>query len=57
MNPAFFQQVESILAQERLDAYRQDGAVPDITMARYLWNMALSEGRSLVNRSKLPARY
>lgn len=27
MNPAFFQQVETALAPERLDAYRQDGAV------------------------------
>ncbi len=43
MNPAFFQQVESILAPERLDAYRADGAVPSVAMARYLWNMALCE--------------
>jgi len=32
MNPVFFQQVESILAPERLDAYRQDGAAPAITI-------------------------
>lgn len=43
MNPAFFQSVESILAPERLDAYRQDGAAPAVTFARYLWNMALCE--------------
>jgi hypothetical protein len=43
MNPAFFQQVESILAPERLDAYRRDGVSPGITLARYLWNMALCE--------------
>src|ERR1043166_4061074 len=43
MNLAFFQQVESILATERLDAYRQDGAVPAIALSRYLWNMALCE--------------
>ena len=35
--------MESILSPERLDAYRQDGAGPEITLARYLWNMALSE--------------
>jgi hypothetical protein len=43
MNPAFFQQVETILASERLDAYRQDGVPPATTLARYLWNMALCE--------------
>lgn len=43
MNPAFFQKVESILAPERLAAYRQDGAAPAVTFARYLWNMALCE--------------
>lgn len=43
MNPSFFQQVETILAPERLDAYRQDGVTPAITLARYLWNMALCE--------------
>jgi hypothetical protein len=43
MNPAIFQQVEAILAPERLDAYRQDGAVPATTLARYLLNMALCE--------------
>ncbi|MBI1783617.1 hypothetical protein HYR69_00605 [Candidatus Sumerlaeota bacterium] len=43
MNPTFFQQIESNLAQERLDAYRKDGATPAITLARYLWNMALCE--------------
>ena len=43
MNPAFFQQVESMLAPERLDAYRQDGAATATTLARYLLNMALCE--------------
>ena len=43
MNHDFFQQVESILDPERLDAYRQDGVPPVTTLARYLWNMALCE--------------
>lgn len=43
MNPAFSQQVESILHTERLDAYRQDGADHTLTLARYMLNMALSE--------------
>jgi len=43
MNPAFFQQVETALAAERLDAYRQDGVSPVIALARYLLNMALCE--------------
>ena len=43
MNPVFFQQVEAILATERIDAYRQDGVPPATTLARYLWNMALCE--------------
>jgi hypothetical protein len=43
MNLAFFQQIETILASERLDAYRQDGVPPATTLARYLWNMALCE--------------
>ena len=43
MNPAFFQQIETILAPERLGAYRQDGATPATTLARYLLNMALCE--------------
>ncbi len=43
MNPAFFQQVEAILATERLDAYRRDGVPPATALARYLWNMALCE--------------
>ncbi len=43
MNPAFFQQIETILATERLDAYRQDGVTQVVTLARYLWNMALCE--------------
>ena len=43
MNNAFFQSVESVLAPERLDAYRQDGVPPVTTLARYLLNMALCE--------------
>ena len=43
MNPNIFQQLEGILAPERLDAYRQDGVSPATTLARYLWNMALCE--------------
>lgn len=33
MNPAFFQQVETIVAPERLGAYRQDGATPATTLS------------------------
>jgi hypothetical protein len=43
MNPGFFQQIETALAPERLDAYRQDGAAPVVALARYLLNMALCE--------------
>jgi hypothetical protein len=44
MNQDFFKKVEAVLAVERLDAYRQmDSAAPDVTLARYLWNMALCE--------------
>jgi hypothetical protein len=43
MNPAFFQKIEAILHTERIDAYRQDGADPKLTLARYMLNMALSE--------------
>lgn len=43
MNPIFFKQIAQALATERLDAYRQDGVEPAVTMARYLWNMALCE--------------
>jgi len=43
MNHNFFQQIEAILAPERLDAYRQDAVPPATTLARYLWNMALCE--------------
>ena len=39
MNPAFFQQMETILAPERLDAYRPDEAAPAHTLARYPLNM------------------
>ena len=43
MNPAFFHQIETIIHTERIDAYRQDGAAHDVTLARYMLNMALSE--------------
>jgi hypothetical protein len=43
MNDQFFKQVEAVLAVERLEAYRQDGAGTLDTLARYLWNMALCE--------------
>jgi hypothetical protein len=43
MNPTFFQHVESILHTDRLDAYRQDGSAPMLTLARYLLNVTLSE--------------
>ena len=43
MNSHFLERVTEALAAERLDAYRQDGAEPAIALARYLWNMALSE--------------
>ena len=33
MDPAFFQQVETILAPARLGAYRRDGATPATTLA------------------------
>ena len=32
MNPAFFQQVETALAPERLDAYHQDAATPVVAL-------------------------
>jgi hypothetical protein len=43
MNAAFFSQVESGLAPERLEVYRQDGVSQVIALARYLYNMALCE--------------
>lgn len=43
MNNEYFERLETVLAVERLDAFRQDGAVPLITLSRYLWNMALCE--------------
>ena len=43
MNSAFFHRIESILHTERMDAYRHDGAAHDLTLARYMLNMALSE--------------
>ena len=43
MNAAFFNEIEAILHTERIDAYRQDGADSQLTLARYMLNMALSE--------------
>ncbi len=43
MNPAFLQKMETVLAPERLDAYRQDAPTPATALARYLLNMALCE--------------
>ncbi len=43
MNAQFFQQIEPILAAERLSSYRHDGATPAMALARYLLNTALSE--------------
>lgn len=43
MNSEFFEKIQPALAAERLDAYRQDQAEPLVTLARYLWNMALCE--------------
>lgn len=43
MNAAFFQKIEGILHTERIDAYRQDGADPVLTLGRYALNLALSE--------------
>lgn len=43
MNNQFFEHIEAGLAVERLDAYRQDGASPLVSLSRYLWNMALCE--------------
>lgn len=43
MNAAFFQKLEAILHSERMDAYRQDKASAERTLARYALNMALCE--------------
>jgi len=43
MNPIFFDNLEVALTSERLDVYRRDGVEPLITLARYLWNMAVCE--------------
>jgi len=43
MNSAYFNSIEQALHTERIDAYRNDGAGQDLTLARYLLNMALSE--------------
>ena len=43
MNTDFFSRLEDVLATERLDAFRQDGADEITTFSRYLLNMALCE--------------
>ena len=43
MNIKYFSHLEEILATERLNAYRQDGANEITTFSRYLLNMALCE--------------
>ena len=43
MQTSFFQQIASSLSVERLDSYATDHPGPCITLARYLWNMALCE--------------
>ena len=43
MDSKFFKELEKVLAVERLDAYRQDGAQPVVALGRYLCNMALCE--------------
>lgn len=43
MNGDYFQALKQALAEERLSAYSQDGAGEAITVARYIWNMALCE--------------
>ena len=43
MNSSFFERMASNLAPERMDAYRRDGASPTTALARYMWNVAVSE--------------
>lgn len=43
MNSDFFHKIRADLAVERLSVYQQDDANELITLARYLWNMALCE--------------
>ena len=43
MNSTILLAIETRLAVERLDAYRQDGATPEVALGRYLWNVAVSE--------------
>ncbi len=43
MNSQSFKRLEQALHEERLDAYRRDGADPLLTLARYALNVALSE--------------
>lgn len=43
MKDNFFQSLRQALAEERMSAYCEDDAGEGITVARYLWNMALCE--------------
>ena len=43
VKPTILTAIERRLAEERLDAYRQDGAAPNVALGRYLWNVAVSE--------------
>ncbi len=43
MNSSFFERMASNLAPERMDAYRRDGASSTMALARYMWNVVVSE--------------
>ncbi len=43
MDSDFFCKISVALSPDRLSVYRQDGADERITLARYLWNIALCE--------------
>jgi hypothetical protein len=43
MDSDFFRKFMKAVSKERLDVYRQDGADEALTVARYLWNIALCE--------------
>jgi len=43
MQRKYYDRVESILSVDRLSVYGQDSPGTDVVMARYLWNMAISE--------------
>ncbi|MFW5733183.1 MAG: hypothetical protein ACOCZU_08200, partial [Planctomycetota bacterium] len=43
MDSDFFRRFLEAISQDRIDAYRSDGADEATTAARYLWNIALCE--------------